>query len=204
MITIIDYDVGNLKSIKNMLRKLNFETTISRDPDVIRNSERLILPGVGAFDHAMNNLQKFDLVQVLNETVLEEEIPILGICLGMQIMAKKSEEGVLSGLSWFDAEVVRFNFNEIMPLKVPHMGWDSVRWKSQDLICSNCLPNSKYYFVHSYYVKCKKLEDVLGETCYGIEFPSAIKKNKIYGVQFHPEKSLKYGMNVLKNFAECV
>ncbi len=202
MLTIIDYGMGNLGSILNMLKRLGFNAEISSQVEVIRNAEKLILPGVGAFDKAMTNLEKCGFIPILNERVVEERIPLLGICLGMQLLTKRSEEGQLNGLGWIDAITVRFDFHLDQKMRVPHMGWNTLTVKQNSCLFKEMHESPRFYFVHSFYVKCKSPKSVLATTNYGIEFASGIIQNNIYGLQFHPEKSHKFGMQVLKNFAE--
>ena len=202
MITIIDYGMGNLGSIQNMLRRLGVDAEITSDIELIRKAKKLILPGVGAFDKAMMNLENRDLISVLNEQVLKNRIPLLGICLGMQLLTKGSEEGELNGLGWIDAETLRFNFSPEMKLRVPHMGWNTLTVQQKSCLFQQMYEEPRFYFVHSYYVKCKSQKSILATTHYGIDFASGITQDNIYGLQFHPEKSHKFGMQVLKNFTE--
>lgn len=199
MITIIDIGMGNIGSIKSMFDYLRVETTLSKDPDVIRNSTKLVLPGVGAFDNAMISLKTTGLVQVLNDKVMIEKVPILGICLGMQLLTKRSEEGVLPGLGWLDAETVRFPKNN--GLRVPHMGWNTVKIEKESPLFEGD-DEKRFYFVHSYYVRCNDPHDILTTTYYGLDFCSSVNHENIYGVQYHPEKSHRFGMRQLKKFAE--
>lgn len=201
MIVIIDYGVGNLGSIKNMLKKIGVHSRISSNMSDIKAADKLILSGVGSFDCGMQNLHKHQLVEVLNDKVVDNKTPILGICLGMQLFTKYSEEGVAPGLGWFDAEVVGYKFDKgSSVLKVPHVGWNSVEPRTNSLLFSEMHDESRFYFVHSYYVKCNHSQDVLATTKYGYEFTSVIEKGHIVGVQFHPEKSHKFGMQMFKNF----
>lgn len=199
MIHIIDYGLGNLVSVKNMLRKLGIESVITDDVNVIANSEKFILPGVGAFDNGMNLIRQKGLLEILNKKALQDKIPVLGICLGMQLLTNCSEEGKEKGLGWVDAETVRFSFSD-KTLKIPHMGWDYVAVKKENKLIS-AGDKKRFYFVHSYYVKCKNQEDVIAACNYGSEFTCMINHGNIYGAQFHPEKSLKFGMEILTNFA---
>ncbi|WP_341714989.1 imidazole glycerol phosphate synthase subunit HisH [Limnobacter sp.] len=200
MITILDYGVGNLASILNMFRKIGATAQISSDPEKIKQSSKLLLPGVGSFDHGMQMLQESGLKTILDDCVLNEKKPILGICLGMQLMTKGSEEGILPGLGWVDAEVKRFNFPDSR-IKIPHMGWNEVSLIRPDFLTSNLGEQSRFYFVHSYHVVTNVPNDIILQTSYGITFTSGFRNSNIYGVQFHPEKSHKFGMNLLKNFA---
>lgn len=200
MIVIIDYGLGNLGSIKNMIKKVGFDSIISSDKDQIRNATKLILPGVGSFDRGMIELKKRGLIDVLNEVVQEKQTPILGICLGMQLMTKSSEEGTEKGLGWINAEVKYFSFEE-NTYKVPHMGWNYIHEKKES---SFFKPEGKnrFYFVHSYYVDCNNEEDILSTSTYGFEFVSSFKRKNIMGIQCHPEKSHKFGIHFLKQFIE--
>ena len=202
MIVIVDYHMGNVGSILNMLKKIRYQAIVSSDPSELLPASKIILPGVGAFDHAMQNLETLKLLPVLNQKVLNENTPILGICLGMQLLALRSEEGKKAGLGWIDAEVTRFKFSTDMKLPVPHMGWNRINIMQNHSILSGLNNESKFYFVHSYYFSCKDPDNILTQTEYGIPFTSAVVKNHILGVQFHPEKSHRYGMTLLKNFAE--
>lgn len=202
MIAIIDFGMGNLGSIQNMLARMNYDSEITSDSERIRLATKLILPGVGAFDTAMANLENRGLLPVLNELVMEKKVPLLGICLGMQLLCQQSEEGRLRGLGWIDADVVRFAFSPELKLRIPHMGWNTVRLVKDSVLFKDMHPEPRFYFVHSYYVECRNQDTVLAETQYGREFASAIMSDNIYGVQFHPEKSHKFGMRLLKNYAE--
>jgi len=200
-IVIIDYGLGNLGSIKNMLKKIGSEAIVSSSISDIERAEKLILPGVGNFDHGMRNLEASGLLSVLEDRVIQKRAPILGICLGMQLFARKSEEGESIGLGWVDAEVVRFKFDDKeRHLKIPHMGWNLVEIRQRNPLFEEMYSEPRFYFVHSYHVVCKNENDILAETFHGYEFACAIKKENIYGVQFHPEKSHKFGMKLLDNF----
>lgn len=202
MTTIINYDMGNVGSIQNMCKKVGFTVPISSKKNEIAEASALILPGVGAFDHGMMNLKKSGLDEMIKKLILEQKIPILGICLGMQLLTEKSEEGTLPGLGLVKGKTVRFQFDDAK-LKIPHMGWNTVRAKKNHFLFNNN-QNARFYFVHSYYVVCDGQEDVLTETEYGIPFCSSLQHENIIGVQFHPEKSHTYGMKLLKNFLEHV
>ncbi len=200
MITIVDYGLGNLVSVKNMLKKIGVNSLISDKPTEIDSAEKLILPGVGSFDNGMKLIKEKGLLEILNKKVLADKTPILGICLGMQLLTKSSEEGVEPGLGWIDAQTVKFEFSNNV-LKIPHMGWNYIEVKRENpLISKN--EKQRFYFVHSYYVKCNDNTDVIATSNYGLDFTCALNHNNIYGAQFHPEKSLKFGMSVLNNFAK--
>lgn len=199
MIVIIDYKMGNIGSILNMLKKINAEGMVSSNPEDIKIADKLILPGVGSFDEGMKNLKDSGLISVIEDKVIKQKIPIMGICLGMQLFAKRSEEGVMDGLGWIDAEVKKFKFDDYN-LKIPHMGWNTVTFCKHDNLLREMPEQSKFYFVHSYYFVCNDDKDVLLTTQYGHRFTSAVKKNNIIGVQFHPEKSHKFGMKLFENF----
>lgn len=202
MIAIIDFGMGNLGSILNMLLRMDYKAEITSNLERIKSAEKLILPGVGSFDLAMTNLQNQKMIPVLNNLVLEERVPILGICLGMQILSKKSEEGVLEGLNWIEANTIRFRFDAEQNLRVPHMGWNTIRIEQDSCLFEGMYEGSRFYFVHSYHVKCASDANILLSTEYGITFTSSIMSDNIYGVQFHPEKSHKFGMKLLGNFVE--
>ena len=201
MITIVDYGMGNLGSIRNMLKKISVDSEVTADARKIGAARKLILPGVGAFDAGMDNLERSGLIPVLNERVLQAKVPTLGICLGMQLMARGSDEGRRKGLGWIDAQALRFQPTDAA-LKVPHMGWNLVR-PAREAALVDALPDEpRFYFVHSYFIRCEQPEDVLLITTYGEPFHSAFHRGNVWGVQFHPEKSHKFGMRLLRNFAE--
>jgi glutamine amidotransferase len=203
MIVIVDYKMGNLGSIHNMFSRIGVESIISGDPKVIESADKIILPGVGAFDAGMSNLKNLHLIELLNDKVIERKTPVFGICLGMQLLGKSSEEGVLPGLGWVNAESVRFNFEDKQKdLRIPHMGWNSLDITRKGSILDNLPEEPRFYFVHSYHVRCNNDEDILAKTRYGIEFVSVVRKGNIMGTQFHPEKSHKFGLALLRNFAE--
>jgi glutamine amidotransferase len=205
MIIVVDYGVGNLGSIVNMFKKVGVKAVASSDPAVIESAEKLILPGVGAFDAAMRKLNETGLVPLLNHLVNEMKIPVLGLCVGLQLMTKGSEEGQLAGLGWFDAETIRFKFEgENAHLKIPHMGWNTVQVCREHPLVADWDVESRFYFVHSYHVVAKELDAVLAETDYGVTIHSLLGRGNIMGAQFHPEKSHRYGMRLLKNYAENV
>jgi len=197
MIVIVNYNMGNVGSVYNMIKKIGFEALITSNINEIEKAKKIILPGVGAFDNGIINLKKLGLIEILEYKVFKERVPILGICLGMQLMTKKSEEGELQGLSWIDAETKRFVSDTY---KIPHMGWNYVKIiKNSDLFSSE-FSEWRFYFVHSYYVECYNKDDILTTTFYIHDFVSSFQRENIIGVQFHPEKSHKFGMMLLKNF----
>jgi len=201
MIVVVDYKMGNIGSILNMLKKAGHQAEVSADPARIAAASRLILPGVGAFDAGMQNLSDSGLIPVLTERVKSARVPTLGICLGMQLMVERSAEGVRPGLGWIAGEAQRFQPTE-GALKVPHMGWNTVAATRSSALTDDLPPEPRFYFVHSYYVRCRDSSDALLHTRYGIDFVSAFQHDNIWGVQFHPEKSHKFGMRLLANFAE--
>jgi glutamine amidotransferase len=202
MIVVIDYGMGNLGSIMNMLKKVEAKAICSSNIADIEKAEKLILPGIGSFDAGMKNLSDFGLIPVLNHKVIENKTPILSICLGMQLLTKRSEEGDLPGLGWIDAETVRFKFDDIPGVrnKVPHMGWNNIEIVKKSGLFDEMFPEPRFYFVHSYHVRCNNETDILTRTFYGYDFVSSLLRNNIAGVQFHPEKSHKFGMKLLSNF----
>jgi len=203
VIAIVDYGMGNLGSVYNMLRRVNVDARVTSDPSVIREAEKIVLPGVGAFDNGMKSIALLGLKEVLDEAVLGRGTPVLGICLGMQLMTARSEEGELPGLNWIKADTIRFRFpEEKRHLKVPHMGWNSLVITRENPLLACFEEKPRFYFVHSYYVSCRDPNDLLATCEYGIVFPAAIACGNIMGTQFHPEKSHRFGMRVLKNFAE--
>ena len=198
MVTIVDYKVGNLGSIQNMLKKIGAACEITSDPERLKSAEKIILPGVGSFDSGMESSKKYSLLEVLNDKVLKERIPILGICLGSQLLCKESEEGKLKGLGWINAKVKKFNFTD-RKYKVPHIGWNYTRLQKESNLFKDMFEDPKFYFVHSYYMDVAD-NSGLTKTKYSFNFDSAEKKDNILGVQFHPEKSHKFGMKLLENF----
>lgn len=194
--------MGNLRSVQKAFEKIGCSAIISNDKETIQNATKLVLPGVGAFKDGMKHLNELNLIEILNQKVLVEQTPLLGICLGMQLLSKKSyEHGETEGLGWIDAEVVRFEF-DIPKLKVPHIGWNEVIFQDKNNVLFTNIANHKdFYFVHSYYFK--QNEDVtIATTDYGFEFTSAVNKNNIFATQFHPEKSQTAGLQLLQNFLE--
>ena len=206
MIAIVDIGVGNLGAIKNMLRKVGADATITSDVEAIRQADKIVLPGVGAFDQGMGALTASGLMDVLNEQVLGARKPVLGICLGTQMLGRRSEEGSLPGLGWIDMDVVRFPRDA--GIKIPHMGWNTVSPAAPDgevhRLFSNGENMPRFYFVHSFHFACDRPEDVAATCVYGKPFAAAVARGNIWGVQFHPEKSHRFGAALLRNFAEHV
>jgi glutamine amidotransferase len=199
MITVVDYGMGNLGSVKNMFKRIGVPVTVSGDPTVLAAATKLLLPGVGAFDSAMSRINSSGIREILDRKALQERIPILGVCLGMQLLTRSSEEGQLPGLGWINAEAVRFPPKQ--GLKVPHMGWNIARPTRHSALTAGLEDEARFYFVHSYCVKVDDEADSVLKTDYGIRFDAAIESGNIYGAQFHPEKSHKFGMQLLTNFA---
>lgn len=204
MIVIIDYGMGNSGSIRNMIKKVGGQSTISSDPEVIAGASKLVLPGVGHYDRAMQNINNLGLREILDRKVLEEKTPILGVCLGMQLMTNSSEEGKGRGLGWFDATTRRFRPEEMnRPLRVPQMGWNLINIrKPSPIFDEDGLEEHRFYFVHAYAVSCNNPDDVLCTSSYGYEFVSGFARDNIVGLQFHPEKSHLFGMSVFRRFIE--
>lgn len=203
MILVVDYGMGNLGAIVNMLEFLGHDAVMTADPREISKASKLILPGVGAFDRAMQNLRNLNLIEPLEECVFERRVPLLGLCLGMQLLGRGSEEGNgEAGLGWIAADTVRFNWVPDLGLKVPHVGWNSVAPTPGNPIFAYTSAQPRYYFVHSYYMRCDNDYDIAATCTYGQEFCCAVSSGNIHGVQFHPEKSHKHGMALLGAFAE--
>lgn len=200
MIAILDYGLGNLGSISNMLKVIGEKSKITNDVEIIRKSDGIILPGVGAFDAGMSKLNESGLTDVIKEEA-DKGKQILGICLGMQLLGNRSEEGSMPGLSLIPFECKKFNFVD-KSLKIPHMGWDIVDFRKQHPLLEGLTGQQRYYFVHSYYAVCENSDNVLMTCDYGIEFACSVIKNNVMGVQFHPEKSHDFGLALLTNFVK--
>lgn len=201
MVTIVDYGMGNLGSVKNMLKKIGYPCKVSISKDDIIQAEKLILPGVGSFDNAVNNLKRLGYFDLIKEKVLVEHTPILGVCLGMQLLTKGSDEGIEAGFGFINAYAHKFIFEPSSKLKSPHMGWNLAKInKTSSLFDSMYEQDNRFYFVHSFAVECEDEGDILTTTNHGGSFVSAFEKGNIIGAQFHPEKSHKFGMAFLKNF----
>lgn len=202
MIALIDYGLGNIRAFANVYKKLNIPVIIARHAEELREIDKLILPGVGSFDYAMKRLYESGMKEKLDEMVTNEKIPVLGICVGMQMLAKSSEEGILPGLGYIDGFVRRFDPSDFShQICIPHMGWNDVKSFGTNKLMVNLEQNARFYFLHSYYFSCNHNEDTIASTNYGIEFSSAVCNGNIFGVQFHPEKSHHWGVQLLKNFA---
>jgi len=201
MIVIIDYGMGNLRSVQKAFERIRIPAAISSNLSEIENAEKLVLPGVGHFERGISNLKDRGFFELLNELVRDKKKPILGICLGMQLMTEFSEEGNCNGFGWLKAKTQKFSFKS-NGLKIPHMGWNNLSIKKSDTIFKDITTDNFFYFVHSYYVSCDNETDILTETSYGNGFVSSFQSGNIFGCQFHPEKSHDKGLQLLKNFAE--
>lgn len=199
MITIVDYGMGNLGSIQNMIKRIGARSRICADPRALADAEKILLPGVGAFDAAMERINAGGFREVLERKAHIDRIPILGICLGMQLLTRSSAEGRLPGLGWINGETLRFPRSE--DLKVPHMGWNAVAPARPSALTGGLEPDARYYFVHSFFVKVDDEQDSLLTARHGVTFDAAIGRDNIFGAQFHPEKSHRFGMRFLSNFA---
>lgn len=194
--------MGNLGSVQNMFKRIGEPSQITSDINEIEKAEKILLPGVGSFDAAVQRIDELNLRPVLAYKAKEEQTPFLGICLGMQLLTRGSEEGILQGLDFISAKTIKFKFNEGSPLKIPHMGWNFVKENRKSKLTEGFTNDYRFYFVHSYHVVCDENENSILKTNYGLEFDSAIQNKNIYGAQFHPEKSHRYGMHLLTNFAK--
>jgi imidazole glycerol-phosphate synthase subunit HisH len=203
VITIVDYGTSNLGSMQNMLKKIGASSRIAASSHDLEQATKIILPGVGSFDAGMRKLQQSGMIPALNQKVLVERVPTLGVCLGMQLMTESSEEGELPGLGWLEARTLRFDQHADPGLKVPHMGWNEVIPAKTSALTAQFPPQARFYFAHSFYVMCRAAEDVLLRVSYGSNmFAAAVQRGNLAGAQFHPEKSHRFGMAFLRNFVE--
>lgn len=202
LVTIIDYGIGNLQSVAAALRRTGADVRVSAETADVLAADKLVLPGVGSLQAGMSCLHERGLIDTLERRVLKEKTPILGICLGLQMFTRRSEEGDVSGLGWLAAETRRLPFSQAHEPKVPHLGWNEVRFDPGRTLLAGVPPQTCFYFAHSYTVCCDRSEDVLATTHYGVDFVSAVHAGNIYGIQFHPEKSHSAGHRLLSNFVE--
>lgn len=203
LITIIDYGVGNLASVKNMLRKAGFESVLASDTATVEKADKIILPGIGAFDYCMQRFNASGLRPLVTQKVIRDKVPLLGICVGLQMLMENSEEGSEPGLGWIAGKTVKFKKEKLGDLKIPHMGWTDIEISKPSELTKDLGDKPRFYFVHSFYVQPDHKEDELLRANYGYDFTAAISRDNIFGVQFHPEKSHKYGMKILENFSRC-
>ena len=203
MIGIIDYGLGNIQAFMNSFESLNIKAKKVKNTNNLENCTHLILPGVGSYDYAITLLKNSNLLPSIEDLVFSKNIPILGVCVGMQILGSRSEEGNLKGLNWIKGEVKSFRNDKLFKLNaLPHMGWNNITINNSHPLFRNELNhNQRFYFLHSYYFKTEDKDNIICSTNYGIDFDSGIQKNNIFGVQFHPEKSHRFGLNILKNFS---
>jgi glutamine amidotransferase len=202
MITIIDYGLGNIRAFVNLYERLNVQTKIARFPGDLNSATKLILPGVGAFDYAMTLLNQSGMREELERQVMQDGVPVLGICVGMQILAKSSEEGVLPGLEWIDGRVRLFDASKIpFKTRLPHMGWNTIKPVRENPLLDGLNEESRFYFLHSYYFECADETETIATAEYGLRYACAVNRKNVYGVQFHPEKSHANGIRLLHNFA---
>ena len=202
MITIVDYGMGNLGSVQNMFKKIGVSSKITSDKKELEQAEKILLPGVGSFDSAMQKINTSGIREILDYKVLKQKVPILGICLGMQLLTNNSEEGIEPGLGWINAKSKKFQLIKGDKLKIPHMGWNQTFPSTPSELTKDLPDETRFYFVHSYYVEVDNEENSILKTRYGVSFDSAIQADNIYGAQFHPEKSHKFGMKLFDNFAK--
>jgi glutamine amidotransferase len=203
MITLIDYGVGNIFAFQNVYKRLDIPTKIAKTATDLLNAEKLILPGVGSFDYAMGQLNASGMREKLDELVLEKKVPVIGICVGMQMMGNRSDEGKLEGLKWIDSEILKFDESIIQQrTKLPHMGWNDVTPVKNHPLFIGLEKEAIFYFLHSFYFKCNNPTDSIAVSEYGLSFSSAVNRDNVYGIQFHPEKSHQFGEKLLHNFAK--
>ncbi|MFC1733063.1 imidazole glycerol phosphate synthase subunit HisH [candidate division KSB1 bacterium] len=201
-IVIIDYGMGNLRSVQKKFHRNGIQAIITSELDLILGATKLVLPGVGHFANGVKKLKELRIWDILNEKVLKQKTPIMGICLGMQLMANHSEEGNVQGLGWFDANIIKFRISNTFYYKIPHIGWNNILQLKEHPLLKNISQESIFYFVHSYHIECKNKNDILSKTNYEYEFVSSIQNENIIGFQFHPEKSHDQGEQIIKNFIQ--
>lgn len=202
MIAILDYGLGNISAFANVYKRLNIPVAIATKVDDLKNASKVIIPGVGAFDQAMQKLNKSGMRQCLEEIVMHRHVPALGICVGMQILACTSDEGSMPGLGWIEGVVKKFNHTvSNQSLRLPHMGWNNIKATKSNALLQGIDLDARFYFLHSYYYKSEKYQDVIAISTYGEEFACAVNYRNVFGVQFHPEKSHQWGIQLLRNFA---
>jgi glutamine amidotransferase len=203
MVFIPDLGISNTGAVSNIIKKCGGNPVVTSSPQDLFNANKIILAGVGSFDSGMNAIHNGGWYSVLQEIFTAGNVPILGICLGMQLMCRQSDEGELKGLNWFDADVKKLESNSFLKIKIPHMGWNDIFIKKESSLFTNMDEYQRFYFVHSYHVVCNDQNDVIATTYYGQNITAVINKKKLYGTQFHPEKSHKYGFNLIKSFLDC-
>lgn len=202
MITIVDYGLGNIAAFATVYAKANITVSVAKTANDLEQASKLILPGVGHFDHAMRRLQQSGMRDTLDRMVLHDKVPVIGVCVGMQMLARSSEEGELPGLGWVDADVRSFRSSEgTKGMSIPHMGWNDVKPVSENPLFAELQADARFYFLHSFFMECDRRENVLAVCNYGADFACAVRSSNIYGVQFHPEKSHRFGDRLLRNFA---
>ena len=203
MITILDYGLGNVLAFVNVYKRLDIPVNVAKSKNDLLKATKIILPGVGSFDNAMQQLEQSEMLPSIEKLVLDQGMPFLGICVGMQLLARFSDEGKLSGLGWLDANVRKFD-KALMPegTCLPHMGWNDIEPRGDTMLFKGLEHDARFYFLHSYYFECKEKTNIMAKTDYGGLFSCAVLKDNIYGVQFHPEKSHHYGIQLLKNFSD--
>jgi glutamine amidotransferase len=203
MITIVDYGLGNITAFLNVYKRINIQAKTATTGEDLRDASKVILPGVGHFDHAMRRLNESGMRDALDLLALEKHVPVLGVCVGMQMMAHSSEEGVMPGLGWINGRVRAFSGSEIMgDLPLPHMGWNDVRTTNRSQLFDGLESEARFYFLHSFFFECFSPDNTIAVSSYGSDFSSAVWSDNIYGVQFHPEKSHRFGTQLLNNFAQ--
>lgn len=202
MIALVDYGLGNISAFANVYKRINIPVVIAKSAEKLLGADKIILPGVGSFDYAMQRLNQSGMRETLDELVLVKKVPVMGICVGMQMLAGSSEEGILPGLGWIDGRVKKFDSSVFSTdACIPHMGWNDVKAITKMRLFDNLEQNARFYFLHSYYFHCNQNDNIIATTDYGIRFSSVVSNNNIYGVQFHPEKSHQWGIQLLKNFS---